>query len=131
MKMKTYIWISLAGVLFTTKIVALTPVEASAADGQWKGAMYGVWVRSPTHLRAVQWNPEKQEAPLSVRAAITVARGALKKIVGDAHVHFDCEEVKIRTGPTDDWYYVVTFSSQHPSLATAVEGGISPAIFPF
>ncbi len=124
--------------IFASEALALSPI-IRGWSGQWKDATYFVSARSGEHLRAVSWDPEKEDAPLSVKRAIAIARVALKKIVADAEAHFACEEVLIvddsgRNGP---WHYVIRFGSDHPSMVkTEIVGpngevGIYPAIFPF
>lgn len=128
--MKKHLAIASLTLLFASQANATSPVSATYGTGQWKGDSYGVAVASAKHLKAVRWNPEKEMAPLSVPSAVASARASLKKMVGDVHIHFACDEVKINQ-ENGYWFYVVRFSSDHPSHATKGEVGIFPAILPF
>ncbi|WP_415909467.1 hypothetical protein [Oleiharenicola sp. Vm1] len=105
---------------------ALSPISPTY-PGQMKDVRFGV---SPTKAVAVRWNPEKDEAPLSVRGAIREARIALKKLIPHGVEHFACYDVAIE-GAGDSWYYVVRFLSMHASHSKKLDRGIYPAIIPF
>jgi hypothetical protein len=108
---------------------ALEPIQATYS-GQLKDERFGVSPSSVDHLRARSWNPEKEEVPLSARAAVTAARTSLKKMFGASEAYFGCREVALHRD-NGDWHYVVMFESDHKSLIKEDKIGIYPAIIPF
>jgi hypothetical protein len=119
---------TLALILAVARSAATTPAPESY-NGYWRNAEYYVFVDSSEHLEAVRWNPETADVPLSVKAAIAAARASLKKVVGAAHEHFKCDEVRLReVGGTKKWVYVVQFISYDESQLSK-DGAI--AVLPF
>jgi hypothetical protein len=114
--------------LGVARSAAISPVPESY-NGYWRETEYYVFVDSSEHLAAVKWNPETSDAPLSIKAAIAAARASLKKMVGPAHEHFECDEVRLReVSGTKKWVYVVQFISYDESQLSK-DGAI--AMLPF
>ena len=127
--MKRHLAIAALALVIAHHARAITPVPTVHGKGGWNRDSYVVMVSSLEHLRAVRWN-EKENVPLPVPKAIAAAHAALKTMVGESHVHFVTHEVKL-TKENGDWFYVVSFSSDHPSTAWRSGEDLFPAVLPF
>jgi len=127
--MKTNFRLGLISLLISLRAFALEPIPESFS-GQLKDERFDVSPASVEHFRAKLWNPEKQDVPLSARAAVAAARASLKKMFGASEALFACEEVALHRD-NGDGYYLVRFESMDPSLIKKTDIGTYPAIIPF
>jgi hypothetical protein len=127
--MKRLIYFACLSFVCVESARATTPDPGVFGRGQWKDEAYAVKPAS-THISSGRWDPEKGITPLSVPDAVSKARDGLRKMVGNDHVRFECDEIKLsRSGGM--WFYVIVFFSRDPKIITKGSVGVFPAILPF
>ena len=112
--MKLRFFILSVGLLLSTSAVAFS--QSINASSFRNGYTYTYKIDDDTVKNTPSWNPEKEDAPLSFRQAIDIARATLKRFAPKADDKWEVLEVKLQRIGTnypvrkdDKWIYEVEF----------------------
>ena len=112
--MKLKFFILSAALLLSTSIVAFS--QSIKSSSFRNGYTYSYEIDDDTVKNTPSWNPEKEDAPLSFRQAIDIARANLKRFAPKADDKWEVLEVKLQRIGTnypvrkdDKWIYSVEF----------------------
>lgn len=112
MKLK-FVILSVALLLSMSAIAFSQSIKSSSFSN---GFIYSYEISDDTVKNTPSWNPEKEDAPLSFRQAISIARASLKRFVPKADDKWEVLEVKLQRIGTnypvrkdDKWIYEVEF----------------------
>ena len=113
MKLK-FVILSSAFLLSTSAVAFSQSIKSS---GFRNGYTYSYEIDDDTVKNTSSWNPEKENAPLSFRQAIDIARANLKRFVPKADDKWEVLKVELQRIGTnypvrkdDKWIYEVEFS---------------------
>jgi hypothetical protein len=103
-----------AALLLSTSVVAFS--QSIKASGFHNGYTYSYEIDDDTVKNTPSWNPEKEDAPLSFRKAIDIARANLKRFAPKADDKWEVYKVQLQRIGTnfpvrknDKWIYEVEF----------------------
>jgi hypothetical protein len=101
-----------------------------AAQGYWKEDKYELWLSIEETGGRLDWDADKEDPPLGVKAAIGIARNALQRIVGEDSQSMICHEIELQPRGTHS-YYIVTFVTAPTTADFDGKSSFSITVMPF